>query len=44
MGQGKRGCRSAGVEPDNLAGVTGFAIPPQIWYDVFFLYDTFIFI
>ncbi|WP_454046771.1 hypothetical protein [Chryseobacterium sp. Marseille-Q8038] len=26
----KPGCTYAGVEPDNLAGVTGFAIPPMI--------------
>ncbi|WP_374463387.1 hypothetical protein [Chryseobacterium sp.] len=26
----KTGCTYAGVEPDNLAGITGFAIPPKI--------------
>lgn len=33
----KQGCTFAGVEPDNLAGMTGFAIPPLIVYDEFFL-------
>lgn len=44
-GPGKPGLSSAGFEPDNLAGVTGFAISsPKRCYDVFFLYDTFIFL
>jgi len=36
----KQGCTFAGVEPDNLAGMTGFAIPPLIVYDEFFPNDT----
>ncbi len=35
----KCGARPAGVEPDNLAGITGFIIPPQR-DDVSFPYGT----
>jgi|GEM_PF-4011317 hypothetical protein len=27
----EQGCVSAGIEPDNFAGLTDFIIPPQIW-------------
>lgn len=39
------GQRYAGVEPDNLAGITGFIIPPPSnANEVTFFYDTHIFL